>query len=413
MRQFLTVFRFEFGNYTRAKTFRVVTLLLVAAVLVAMSWPRIFDSKGDGQAVEQAAQMRIAVACAPGEDTQALTARLAQRVPMYALEPVAMDEAQLTQAVNQGDYDAALWLTDPLTYRYIVRSEGMHDQTQYVLSGALGDAYRVRTMVDQGLEESQANALIMAQAQGAVVAQEGNPWVKYIHAYVITMLLYMAIMIYGQLVATSVAAEKGSRAMELLITSASPTSCMLGKIFGAGLAGLTQMAAILVAAFAGYHLNAAYWAGNAIMGAVFDMPWSVFGYGLLFFVLGFFLYAALYGALGSLANRSEDINTTTLPVTLLFVIGFVVVVGPMSMGEVENIVVRIASFVPFTSSIAMFVRVIMGAPQWWEILLSVAILVATTIAVGLFSAAVYRIGVLLYGKPPKMKELIRAVRATR
>jgi ABC-2 type transport system permease protein len=256
-----------------------------------------------------------------------------------------------------------------------------------------------------------AAALAAARATGETVALGRDGLVSYIHTYVLVMLLYMAVALYGQFVAGSVAAEKSNRAMELLITNARPTQLMFGKVLGAGTAGLLQMSLFLAAAFAGYHINYELWQGDALMRAVFAMPASLACYAALFFVLGFFLYASLYAALGSLVSRSEEVSTTTMPVTLVFIVSFMVVMVSAGTGNVENAAMYAASFIPFTSPMAMFVRIAMGAPTAVEIALSVGILAISAMLVALTAAGIYRVGVLLYGKPPKIKELYRTLRA--
>ena len=114
----------------------------------------------------------------------------------------------------------------------------------------------------------------------------------------------------------------------------------------------------------------------------------------------------MYGALGSVVSKLEQLNVAVLPVTFLFVIAFTVVVASLSSGNTENLLIQICSFVPFTSPMAMFVRIAMGSVPVWQILPSVGILVLSTIAVGFAAAAIYRAGVLMYGKPPKLRELV-------
>ena len=116
------------------------------------------------------------------------------------------------------------------------------------------------------------------------------------------------------------------------------------------------------------------------------------------------------GDIGSTASKLEDINTSVMPITLLFVIGFMVVVFSMSAGDVDNSLMKICSFVPFTSPMAMFTRIAMSTVPWYEIAISVVILIASVIAVGVISAKIYRIGVLLYGTPPKLGAIIKAIR---
>ena len=134
------------------------------------------------------------------------------------------------------------------------------------------------------------------------------------------------------------------------------------------------------------------------MTSLFDMPLSLLVYLLVFFVLGFLLYAFLYGAIGSTATKLEDINTSIMPLSMLFVIAFCVVMFSM-----------ICSFVPFTSPIAMFARIAMSTVPAYQIVLSIGILAASVVGIGVLSAKIYRVGVLLYGTPPKLRSILKAV----
>ena len=131
---------------------------------------------------------------------------------------------------------------------------------------------------------------------------------------------------------------------------------------------------------------------------------------LIFFVLGFFIYAFLYGAIGSTASKLEDINTSVMPLTLLFVAAFVVVITAMFGGSVDSTLMKICSFVPFTSPIAMFTRIAMSTVPVYEIWISIGILLASVIGIGVLSAKIYRVGVLLYGTPPKIGAILKAVK---
>ena len=139
------------------------------------------------------------------------------------------------------------------------------------------------------------------------------------------------------------------------------------------------------------------------------MPLSLLIYMLVFFILGFFIYAFMFGAIGSTASKLEDINTSTMPVMLLFIIGFMVVVYSMSGGGVDSTLMKICSFVPFTSPMAMFTRIAMSTVPFYEIALSIAILILFTVGIGILSAKIYRVGVLLYGTTPKISSVLKSV----
>ena len=147
-----------------------------------------------------------------------------------------------------------------------------------------------------------------------------------------------------------------------------------------------------------------------IIESVFGMPADLLIYMLIFFVLGFFIYAFLFGAIGSTASKVEDINTSVMPLTLLFVAGFLVVMFSMQGGSVDSLLMRICSYVPFTSPMAMFTRIAMSTVPFYEIALSIAVLIISVIGVGVVSAKIYRVGVLLYGTKPKISAIIKAIR---
>lgn len=198
--------------------------------------------------------------------------------------------------------------------------------------------------------------------------------------------------------------------MELLITSAKPVSMMFGKVIASCLAGLIQLVAVFGSAFLFFNINRAYWDGNEIITSIFDMPIDLLVYMLLFFVLGFFIYAFLYGAIGSTASKVEDINTSVMPLTMLFIVAFVVVMFSMSSGSVDNLAMVICSYVPFTSPMAMFTRIAMSTVPIYEVIISIAILIACVLGVGVLSAKIYRVGVLLYGTPPKLGAIFKAIK---
>jgi ABC-2 type transport system permease protein len=159
-----------------------------------------------------------------------------------------------------------------------------------------------------------------------------------------------------------------------------------------------------------YQLNENYWGSNDIVKSIFNMPVDLFAFMLLFFVLGFLIYAFLFGAVGSTASKLEDINTSVMPITMMFVVAFMVVMFSISSGSVDNIAMQICSFVPFTSPMAMFSRIAMSTVPAWQIAISIAILVVSVLGVGVISAKIYRVGVLLYGTPPKVGAIIKAIR---
>ena len=285
----------------------------------------------------------------------------------------------------------------------------MYDSNTSVANTVLQEVYRVTAMMQNGLTSEQVSEIMSVQIESNTTALGKDQMQNFFYTYIMIFALYMVILLYGQMVATNVATEKSSRAMEVLVTSAKPASMMFGKVLASCIAGLVQLVAIFGSALVFYNINKAAWGDNTIIQSIFNIPVDLFVYMLIFFVLGFLIYAFLYGAIGSTASKLEDINTSVMPITFLFIIAFFVVMFSMTSGSIDNTMMKVCSYIPFTSPMAMFTRICMSTVAWYEIAISIAILIGSTVAVGFISAKIYRVGVLLYGTTPKIGSIMKAV----
>lgn len=230
---------------------------------------------------------------------------------------------------------------------------------------------------------------------------------------VFVVLLFMTVVIYGMWVATGVAAEKSSRVMELMISAASPRQLLTGKVVGIGAAGLTQYLAIVLPALAVLAfqdriaeaiLGPDWAAGAPIVGLT---PALLLGYGA-FFLLGFTLFALIYAAMGSFVSRPDDLQTLSLPLSLLAVVGYLSAIGALSGGG--GVWIAIASFLPPFSPFVMLARLMVAAVQPWELGLSIGLLVLAIAGAAVAAARMYAAGVLLYGQRPGLRAFIAAAR---
>jgi ABC-2 type transport system permease protein len=230
---------------------------------------------------------------------------------------------------------------------------------------------------------------------------------------VFVVLLFITIVIYGMWVATGVAAEKSSRVMELMISAASPRQMMAGKVVGIGAAGLTQYLAIaapalLLLAFqdqiAEAVLGPDWAAGTQLSGLT---PALLAGYGL-FFLLGFSLFALIYAAMGSFVSRPDDLQTLSLPLSLVAMVGYLTAI--VALGGAGGTWVTIASFVPPFSPFVMLARIMVSAVEPWEVVVSVVLLIAAIAIVAVVATRMYAAGVLLYGQRPGLRAFVAAAR---
>lgn len=408
MKQFGVILRFELAGYLKNKIFVGVTVFLVLALGLLLFFPRVsaLFKDGDDEAADE--DRPVMLLDAGGEDEDALLEAFSAAFPDYEVR--AGDAARIEAQIEGGEAECAFALEGLGSYTYYVDDLSMYDMNTETADEVLGQLYRLAAMTAEGLAPDQAADILSFRAEHTVEALGADQGQNFFYTYIMIFALYMVILLYGQMVANGVATEKSSRAMELLITSAKPVSMMFGKVIAACLAGLFQLVCVFGAALLFYRLNRAAWGDNMLMGALFDMPPALLGYMLLYFVLGFFLYAFLFGAVGSTATKLEDINTSVMPIMIVFIAGFMVVVFAMSSGTVNSALMRVCSYVPFTSPMAMFTRIAMSTVPWYEIALSALILAVSVFGVGVLSARIYRVGVLLYGASPKPRDILRSLR---
>lgn len=230
-------------------------------------------------------------------------------------------------------------------------------------------------------------------------------------AYVLAIILYMVITVYGIGVMRSVVQEKASRVMELMVAAVKPRSLMAGKILGVGAAGLIQIGVWL--------------AIGAVMLAYRDEVLGAFGISgggqalpplaadeiaviLAYFVGGYFFYSAMYAALGAMVSSEQETQQVQLPVTMLLVIGFLCL--QVVSNDPRGSSAATMTIIPFWSPILMPMRYVLGGATLGEVALSLGVLALSTVIVVRAAAKIYRVGVLLYGKRPGLKELLRWLR---
>ncbi|MBO7310491.1 MAG: ABC transporter permease [Clostridia bacterium] len=411
MKQFKTILKFELKSYFKNKTFIGITLFLVVAITLVMFFPRItalFDN--DNDTAEQEKNGIMLIKPSTPESEELFCSAFSACFPDMEVKATFESDEQIKKAITENEAECAFVMTSLDSYTYYVNNLSIYDTRTATANEALTNIYQMSVMMSSGMSAEQAGQILSVQIESETVNLGKDHTENFFYTYIMIFALYMVILLYGQMVATSVATEKSSRAMELLITSARPTSMMFGKIFAACVAGLSQLVLVFGSAILFYKINEDYWGSNPLISSIFNMPVSLLVYMLIFFVLGFLIYAFLYGAIGSTASKLEDINTSVMPLSFMFIIAFMVVMTSMTSGDVSNMAIRICSYIPFTSPMAMFTRIAMSSVPIYEILISIAILAVSVVGIGIVSARIYRIGVVLYGTPPKPAAIIKALK---
>ncbi|HDR7703675.1 MULTISPECIES: ABC transporter permease [Bacillus] len=279
----------------------------------------------------------------------------------------------------------------------LIQSAQVFVQNQYFQSA----------VVKQQLSEEAVKSLTMnVQAKKQNLNNEETS--SFLLVYLLVAIMYLAITSYGNAIATAVASEKASRVMEVMVTKVSPVHMVFGKILGVGLASLTQLF-IFFLSMALYIKSGIFKVSDSFFGVNIDVNMITgehAAYFLLYFVLGYFVYAALFAVFGSMVSRPEELSGTTMPITLILM-GSLVVELLVVLDNPEGLVSRVTSYVPFTAPISMVVRVINGSVSGMEIAMSILVLLSSISLISLFAAKVYPKGILRSGKSLKLFQLLK------
>ncbi len=234
--------------------------------------------------------------------------------------------------------------------------------------------------------------------------EEGS--ISFIISFVMLFFIYMSVLFYGIFVMRGVIEEKQSRISEVLVSSVKPTQMMLGKLIGIGLVGLTQMGIWALTAMGLTVFGVSMFASRGINFP--NIPPMLFVYFVIYFVLGYFLFATLYALVGATVSSEDEAQQAQMPVTMLLVVPMLIFT--VIMNNPNSALSTGLSMVPFFSPTLMMMRIAVVNPPLWQILLSMAIMVATIFGCVWVAGRIYRVGILMYGKRPSLAELGRWLR---
>jgi ABC-2 type transport system permease protein len=294
-------------------------------------------------------------------------------------------------------------------------SRNVADQfTRGQVRNALTRAVRVARLEEYGINPEVMRAInqplkMKAAKAGGGAGETEDKGEGFALVFGTGFIIYLSILLYGQVVLGAVVEEKETRIAEILFSSIRPFPLMMGKLIGVSLVALTQFAiwGLALALFSLYGVAALASQGMPV-GFNLHIPASAFVYVLLFFVLGYFLYASLYALVGSMVTTAQEGGQLAMPIILMLVVAFYLVF-PVMRGPDSPFAFWI-SMVPFFAPITMLVRIMTQTPPGWQIALSLAIGFATVALLIWLAGRVYRVGMLMYGKRATIPEMLKWVR---
>lgn len=418
MKQFLIVLKFELNNYFKNKSFVATTLLLAfllaAVVIVPTMIPGFLDQDANvpesgvsGEIVIEEKQDSGLDTLGICVDSGAADVNMEMVCAAFQADWIAYEtEAELKEAVEAGEIEAGFVMQNATEVAYVVENLSMDDYLGEAFSMTLAECYKQQYLVGKGLtgEEIRESESFYVNVEEEILGK--NSVQNYGYTYILVFVVYFLIIFYGQMIATAVTTEKSNRAIEILVTSVSSNSLICGKVLAGAIAGALQAVVILGSGFGAYHLVGER--GGGILDFLFDIPVHVLVTYAVFALLSYVLYAFIFGMLGALVSKTEDISKSSSPVLMIYIASFMI--GIFGMMNSDSMMMKIASFIPFTSGNAMFVRVSMGSVAGWEVALSAGILLVSCVTAGVLAAKIFRFGTLHYGNPIKLNAAIKKLR---
>ncbi|MGM9923485.1 MAG: ABC transporter permease [Bacillus sp. (in: firmicutes)] len=413
MNKFWVVLSHTYMSKLKTKSFIITTAVMLAIILLMSNITSIIGFFDDGE------KEKIGVMDESGQFYESLAAQLKETESDLQVKEISSEKDGRKQ-IEAGDLTGYLIIGQDEqglptgTYKAnTISDENINNE----LSQALTNIKNRLVTESLNISPEQIASLYSPAAFDKVAIQESAKTTEELNqarglVYVILFIIYFGVIVYSGMIASEVAGEKTSRVMEILISSVSPVQQMFAKILGIALLSMTQM---LLFFGVGYF---------SLKKALADLPdgfssYLGFGessvetiiYAVVFALLGYFLYATIAAFLGSLVSRVEDVQTMITPMTMLVVVAFMLAM--FGLGNPEASFVKITSFIPPFTPMLMFLRVGMLEVPFWEVAVSIGLLVVTIIALAIFGAKVYRGGVLMYGKGSSFKVIKQALDMTK
>lgn len=418
MNSIRSIFAFTFGEQIRKKSFLIATIVMAVAMAAVAALPTIISNVQSGSTSSGSSEASAVLYIADPDGVLGSGAAQALQTAFsgYTVKTADADTLQTLEKQVQGGENAngdalAVVRADAsasagITFDYYVKASGKGPDAD-TLAETLHKLYSAALLQNAGVPDTAVTAVLGSLSYKLHTGDGSNGMQGFTAAMTVCVLLFITIFTYGVTVATSIASEKTSRVLEILITSTKPSRIIIGKSAAIGAAGLLQLCVALAAGYISSRLAG----GNSGTG-VLSFAGLTPGVAVLcvaYFLLGFALYAMLSAVAGSTVSNSEDVQSAVQPVTLLGMVSFYLAYfGFMAQGTPTSLA---ASLIPFSAPFSMPGRMMVSSVPVWQIALSLVILAAATVLCGLLSIRLYSAAVLHYGKRLKFSELFRLARA--
>ena len=392
---------FEFKQLIKTKSYKITTVVFFILALLGAFVPRLIQGnlfKSITDEFNKTQKLGVII-----NDDSIDESGLKSFLSNYEVH-LYTDEEKLKDDVLSKELDRGAIIDSDSVQKFVLNSKltDMGDGLDRVLN-----EYRYKKLIEaEGMDYSKIKALEANQYQINEVVLGKDSKQNYFIIYILLFLLYMIILTYGQITATSVAKEKNDRTMELLITSTKPKYLILSKVLATVLSAVIQVSFLFIGFAVGYLFNKEYWSD---IFSITSAPIQLVVTFILFMIAGFFLYLFIFATLGALVNKIEEVSQSISSATILIVLAYFGAIFALTSGS-ESSFVAFLSYFPLTSPFVMFIRAGMLNISIIEIAASFAILVVSAYFIYKLACDIYRLGTLQYGNRMTLKQAFKALK---
>ena len=379
----------EVTTRLRSRAFRIFTVAMIVVIVGFLITLKLIGNVG-GQTVAFAPS-----AAALSEPFQSVASAVGAKV-----EVSTVDEAQGEQMVRDGKLDA-LVTGDPVAFRVVVRKD-LNENLRNALTVLARQIALNQQLVQAGANPAAVSAAVNSATFDLQRLEPARPYQiqRLVLGFIVAILVYLSLVVYGQMVAQGVVEEKSSRVVELLLTTIRPWQLMLGKVAGIGLVGLLQLAVVV-------GIGVVTGAATKSVSFPTSIAVSAAGWAVAWFLLGFLAYALMFASLGALVSRQEDVAGVTTPALMVIVLPYVLGISILP-ADPENHFMAILSLIPLFAPTLMPMRIALGVASPLEITASIGFTVAMIVLLVWLGGRIYANAVLRMGSRVHLRDALRS-----
>lgn len=408
MKNFKTIFKFELDNYFKSKSYMLLTIIIALIAATLMFIPRIVDSvKGEDDSKDSGVESEV-----NEEDLRNMAIYNPEGLGDMEMLAGYFSDAKFTECssadevkklVEDEKAEGGFVIKSSTEFDFYVFNKSMDNDDMEVFTEYMRMVVKMEYCEanNLNLEEYLAVEYAEINVNENILGKDGMQ--NYWYCYILVILVFMVIIAYGTTIASGITNEKSNRSIEILVTSTSTTALLFGKVLAGVVAAVFQFGLIGAASIGSYQLNKDYLPN--MLGMFLDIPGEVLLTFAIFGIGGFLFYAFMYGALGALVSKIEDLNKTAGSAQMIIMIVYMVTL--FGIMDPDSILMKICSYLPISSYSAMFARVAMGSVAMWEIVLSAVLLYASVIGMGILGGKIFRNSTLRYGNPIKLSNALK------